>query len=75
LSNIIPHTEKRFVFINLSRCGNDIEIMGLVFHELMHHSFWLHNYDMTKEEEIITWAEQESYMVVKTIQSAISSTK
>jgi hypothetical protein len=30
---------------------------------------------MTKEEEIITWAEQESYMVVKTIQSAISSTK
>ncbi len=75
LSNIIPDTEKRFVFINLSRCGNDIEIMGLIFHELMHQSLWLHNYDIDKEEEIITWAEEESYKVVKTLQSAIYHTK
>ena len=39
--------------------------MGLVFHEMMHHSFWLHDYDVNKEEEIITWAEYESYKVIK----------
>jgi hypothetical protein len=67
MSNVIPNTDKRFVFINLSRCVNDIETMGLVFHEMIHHSLWLHNYDMDKEEEIITWAENESYEVIKTI--------
>ena len=67
LSNAIPNTDERFVFINLSRCRNDIETMGLVMHEMMHHSFWLHNYDMDKEEEIISWAENESYEVIKTI--------
>jgi fructose 1,6-bisphosphatase len=75
LSNVIPDTEKKFVFINLARCGNDIETMGIVMHEMMHHSLWLHNYDIDKEEEIITWAENESYMVVKTINSATYSTK
>jgi hypothetical protein len=49
--------------------------MGLIFHELMHQSLWLHNYDIDKEEEIITWAEEESYKVVKTLQSAIYHTK
>jgi hypothetical protein len=67
LSNIIPNTEKRFVFINLSSCISDIDLMGLVMHEMMHHSFWLHNYDLEKEEEIITWAENESFEVIKTI--------
>jgi NTP pyrophosphatase (non-canonical NTP hydrolase) len=42
--------------------------MGLVMHEMMHHSFWLHNYDTDKEEEIITWAEEETYEVLKTIE-------
>ena len=53
--------DKRFVFINLSRCGNDVETMGLIMHEMMHHSFFIHNYNVDKEEEIITWAENESY--------------
>jgi hypothetical protein len=68
LSNFVPKeseeynkNDKRFVFINLSRCGNDVETMGLIMHEMMHHSFFIHNYDVNKEEEIITWAENESY--------------
>ena len=68
LSNFVPKksgkynkNDKRFVFINLSRCGNDVETMGLIMHEMMHHSFFIHNYNVDKEEEIITWAENESY--------------
>ena len=69
MSNLIPNTENRFIFINLSRCNNDIETMGIVMHEMIHHSLWLHNYDMGKEEEMITWAENESYEVIKTIKN------
>jgi hypothetical protein len=29
----------------------------------MHRSFALHDYNMDREEEIITWAEEESYEV------------
>jgi hypothetical protein len=64
LSNQDPNdSTKRFVFINLSRCNNDIETMGLVMHEMMHHSFTLHK----DEEDIITWAENESYEVLNII--------
>ena len=33
----------------------------------MHMSFALHNYDVNKEEEIITWAELEAHEVFKII--------
>lgn len=62
-NNLIPNSERNFVFINLSRCNSDIETFGLVMHELMHLSFDLH----TDEEELITWAENESYKVFELI--------
>ncbi len=34
----------------------------------MHHSFFLHNYNLHREEEIITWAENETkkiYDIIK----------
>ena len=49
--------------INLSRCNTDIETFGLIMHELMHMSFDLH----TDEEELITWAENESLEVFNII--------
>ena len=61
--NIIPNSNRNYVFINLSRCNTDIETFGLVMHELMHLSFDLH----TDEEELITWAEIESYEVFELI--------
>jgi hypothetical protein len=74
LSNFVPKeskqyhdTDARFVYINLSRCNNDVQAMALVMHEMMHHSLWLHNYDMTKEEEIVTWAEEQSYDIMEII--------
>ena len=73
-SNFVPKAsgdyisnDDRFVFINLSRCNDDVSTMGLIMHELMHHSFFLHNYNIEKEEEIITWAEEETYEVYKLV--------
>ena len=74
LSNFIPKEsgeytddDPRFVFINLSRCTDSLNTFGLIMHELMHQSFALHNYNMDLEEEIITWAENESHEVYKII--------
>lgn len=68
LANFTPDLKNRFIFINLSRCVNNVSTMGLVMHETMHHSLWLHNYDVeNKEEEIITWAEKEAYEIFNLI--------
>lgn len=59
---------KNFVFINLSRCTDDIHTMGLVMHEMMHLSGELYNgcWD-SDEENMITFAEEEAYKVVQII--------
>jgi hypothetical protein len=75
LSNFIPKVtgdysqqDKRFIYINLSRCNDDISTMSLVMHETMHHSLWLHEYDVeNQEEEIITWAENEALELINII--------
>lgn len=65
--NYIPKSKRHFVFINLSRCNNEIETYGLIMHELLHLSFDLHK----KEEDIITWAENESHKLYKKIKRTI----
>lgn len=73
-SNFVPKAsgeyldnDDRFVFINLSRCTDLLKTTGLIMHELMHHSFWRHSYNMDREEDIITWAEEETYEVYKLV--------
>jgi hypothetical protein len=66
-SNFTPRMGLRFVFINLSRCVSDIETFGLIIHELMHQSFYMH----LEEEEIITWAELEAYEVFEIVKTKI----
>ena len=63
--NLIPNSDRHYIFINLRRCNTDIETFGLVMHELMHLSFDLHS----DEEELITWAENESYEVFELIKN------
>jgi hypothetical protein len=63
--NYIPNSDRHYIFINLSRCNSDIETFGLIMHELMHLSFDLHS----DEEELITWAENESYKVFELIKN------
>ena len=65
--NIIPNSDRHFVFINLSRCNNIIDTFGLIMHELMHMGFRL----FADEEMIVTWAEVESKEVYKIIQDAV----
>lgn len=74
LANYVPKDDKdykfgdkRFVFINLQRCGDNYQTFGCVFHELMHHSLEMHNYNMNLEEEIISWAENESHQVFELV--------
>ena len=64
LCNISPTDEKPFVFINLSRCINDVSTTALVFHEMMHLSFELFEYSYDTEEEMITYAENETYKTI-----------
>lgn len=66
--NISPKTGKYFVFINLSRCTDDIRTTGLVMHEMMHlaGNIFQGNWE-TKEEDMITFAEEETYKVVEII--------
>lgn len=71
-SNEYAFGDKRFVFINLQRCGNNYATYGGVFHELMHHSLEMHNYNMDLEEEIISWAENESHEVFELILKNLS---
>jgi hypothetical protein len=77
LANYVPQDnkgykfgDKRFVFINLQRCADNYQTYGGVFHELMHHSLEKHNYNMDLEEEIISWAENESHEVFELILKA-----
>ena len=82
LCNFVPkadnnykNSDPKFVFINLSRCNTDIETFGLIMHELMHQSFDVHDDDISKEEEIITWAETESYKVFEIVKKAKNNIK
>jgi len=63
MCNIDPHTGERYIFINLSRCTDDIHTMGLVMHETMHLAFNL----FEDEEELITFAENEAFQIIKII--------
>lgn len=72
-SNFVPVKEEywsyeqgdpRFIFINLSRCTDPVRTTSLIMHEMMHHSLYMHEYNAeTREEDIITWAEEETYEV------------
>lgn len=71
--NLIPNNEGYFIYINLNDCKDDTLTTALVFHEMMHLSFNLFNYDLkNKEEEIISFAENETYKVVDIIKKQIN---
>jgi len=82
LCNFVPKksgeyntNDARFVFINILRCTDSLSTFALIMHELLHQSFALHNYDVNKEEEIITWAENESHEVYKIITQTYGGNK
>jgi len=82
LTNYIPkkdnkyeHGDPFFVFINLSRCTDDMSTCVLVNHELLHRAFELYNWDINKEEEIISWASDETPLVTEIVLNIINNKK
>ncbi len=62
--------DEMFIYINLSRCTDDVNTTALVFHEVLHRAFEMdHKMD---EEEFITWCENETKELVTIIKSIIS---
>ena len=65
LCNKSPIDGSDFCFINLQRCNNIVNTILLVNHEMMHLSLEIFNFDVqNKEEEIITWAENETRNII-----------
>jgi hypothetical protein len=74
LCNMIPYSkDKQFVFINTLKCTDDLSTILLINHELMHHSLYLHTYNLHREEEIISWAEQETRKVYEIIKNELQA--
>jgi hypothetical protein len=65
--NKIPNSNNYYVFLNLNRCIIEIETFALIMHELIHMSFYLH----TDEEELISWAELESFKVFEIVKNIL----
>jgi hypothetical protein len=77
LCNYIPKdryelTDPYFVYINTSIHKDPIKVFGLIIHEMFHMSLKKHYWDINKEEDIITWAEEESYYVYEQLKSRVS---
>ena len=65
--NYYPDSDKFFVFINLSRCTSDFETTLLIFHEMLHAAMIVYNWNLDYEEQIVTWAENETRQVFNLI--------
>jgi hypothetical protein len=58
--NFYPDSDKFFVFINLSRCTDDLETTLLIFHEMIHAAMIVYDWNLEHEEQIVTYAENET---------------
>lgn len=66
--NLSPIDNKPYLFINLTRCTDDVHTMGLVMHETMHLAFLLwYTFKSDIEESMISFAEKEAYDIVELI--------
>lgn len=70
--NEYKHGDDFFVFINLSRCITELDTITLIFHEMMHRAFELYNWDVDKEEDMISWANDETIAVYGIVKQNIN---
>lgn len=59
-NNVYELNDECFVYINVSRCTNDVETVKLLFHEFMHMALKKFQWNLHHEEKLITWAENET---------------
>ena len=69
--NLIPGSDRYFIFINLNRCNSHLDLICNLYHELMHWSINHYNEDLSFEEEMITIAENETREVYELIKYLI----
>jgi hypothetical protein len=65
LCNVDPHNhDKKFIYINLTRCQEDVSTALLIMHETMHMSSYRYDgcWD-SHEEDMISWAELEARII------------
>ena len=75
--NYIPKPDKdyktgdrMFVFINMSRCKTDYDLITTINHELMHLAVAYYDWNIEFEEEMITMAEEETKKVYQSIKNS-----
>ena len=73
LCNYYPDSDKFFVFINLSRCNNDLDTTLLICHEMIHAALIVYNWNLEHEEQIVTWAEEETKQVFYIIKQHLTT--
>jgi len=69
--NYYPNSDKFFVCINLSRCTEDLETPLLINHEMFHAAMIVYNWNLEHEEQIVTYAENETRQVFNLIKPFI----
>lgn len=70
-NNIYNLDDPSFVYINLTRCKNDAETMSILFHEFIHMALRKFQWNLHKEEEIISWADEESHIIFEYLKTFI----
>lgn len=74
LCNQFPDDQnKMFIFLNINRLGNGYKDLLLIFHECMHLAFHKYNYEINKEEEMISYAEEKADEVYRLLKNNIYS--
>jgi hypothetical protein len=74
LCNYIPNKENKydkdsplFIFINEARLRGSYMDITLVNHEAMHLAMAIFNWNMEKEEEMISFAEHITHLIIRTL--------
>ncbi len=70
-SNDYHPDDPYFVYINLERCKDEKTTLLILFHEMMHLSLKMYKWNQEFEEEIISYAENETDHVFEIIKQYI----
>lgn len=62
---LLTKNPKPYTFINSKRLKNDFRDITLIFHELMHQALLQYDWNMDLEEEMISWAEEQTNYIFK----------
>lgn len=71
MSNFNPYDELLcmnpipYIFINRKCLKNDFRDISLLYHEMIHQGLLQYGWDMNKEEEMVTWIEEQVNYILR----------